>query len=173
MLDRIEGVEGFTVEAMAQRPGAFELIVGATVDPTFGPVILFGQGGVGVEAIGDTTLALPPLDLELARVMIGRTRIARLLRGYRGRPPVNMDALAGALVSVSRMMLDHPEIVEFDINPILADASGVIAVDARGENWPTRRAVRAIRDRAVPARAGNHLVAARRNRDAPAADPSG
>jgi acetyltransferase len=131
MLDRIEGVEGFTVEAMAQRPGAFELIVGATVDPTFGPVILFGQGGVGVEAIGDTTLALPPLDLELARVMIGRTRIARLLRGYRGRPPVNMDALAGALVSVSRMMLDHPEIVEFDINPILADASGVIAVDAR------------------------------------------
>ncbi len=131
MLNRIEGIEGFTVEAMAQRPDAFELIVGASVDPTFGPVILFGQGGVGVEAIGDTTLALPPLDLELARVMIGRTRISRLLRGFRGRPSVDMDALAGALVSVSRMMLDHPEIIEFDINPILVDAHGVIAVDAR------------------------------------------
>ena len=131
MLDRIEGVEGFTVEAMAQRPGAFELIIGASVDPTFGPVILFGQGGIGVEVINDSTLALPPLDLELARIMINRTRVSRLLRGFRGRPPVNMDALAGALVSVSRLMLDHPEVVEFDINPILADAEGVIAVDAR------------------------------------------
>jgi acetyltransferase len=131
MLVRIENVDGFTIEAMAQRPGAFELIIGASVDPTFGPVILFGQGGVGVEEIGDTTLALPPLDMELARGMISRTRISRLLRGFRGRPPVNMDALAGALVSVSRLMLDHPEVVELDINPILADAEGVIAIDAR------------------------------------------
>lgn len=131
MLERIEGVEGFTIEAMAQRPGAFELIIGASVDPTFGPVILFGQGGVGVEAIGDTTLALPPLDHELARGMIARTRISRLLNGFRGRPAVNMNALADALVSVSRLILDHAEIVEFDINPILADAEGVIAVDAR------------------------------------------
>ncbi len=131
MLARIEGVDGFTVEAMAQRPGAFELIIGASVDATFGPVILFGQGGVGVEAIGDTTLALPPLDMELARGMIARTRISRLLKGFRGRPSVDIDALAGALVSVSRLMLDHPEIVELDINPILADAEGVIALDAR------------------------------------------
>jgi acetyltransferase len=131
MLERIEGVDGFTVEAMAQRPGAFELIIGASVDPTFGPVILFGQGGVGVEAIGDTTLALPPLDMELARGMISRTRISRLLQGFRGRPAVNMEALARALVSVSRLMLDHPEVVELDINPILADALGVIAIDAR------------------------------------------
>jgi acetyltransferase len=131
MLERIESVEGFTIEAMAQRPGAFELIIGASVDPTFGPVILFGQGGVGVEAIGDTTLAMPPLDLEVARIMIARTRISRLLRGFRGRPAVNMDALAGALVSISRLMLDHPEVVELDINPILADAEGVIALDAR------------------------------------------
>jgi acetyltransferase len=131
MLARIEGVEGFIVESMAQRTGAFELILGASVDPTFGPVILFGQGGVGVEAIGDTTLALPPLDLELARGMITRTRIARLLRGFRNRPAVNLDALAAALVAVSRLMLDHPEVVELDINPLLADAEGVIAVDAR------------------------------------------
>ena len=131
MLERIDDVEGFTVEAMARRPGAFELIIGASVDPTFGPVILFGQGGVGVEAIADTTLALPPLDRELAKIMINRTRVSRQLRGFRGRPPVDMDALAGALVSVSRLMLDHPEVVELDINPILADAQGVIAVDAR------------------------------------------
>jgi acetyltransferase len=131
MLQRIEGVEGFTVEAMAQRPGAFELIIGASVDPTFGPVILFGQGGVGVEAISDTTLALAPLDLVLARGMIERTRISRLLRGFRGRKAVNLDALAAALVSVSRLVLDHPEVMELDINPILADAQGVIAVDAR------------------------------------------
>jgi acetyltransferase len=131
MLRDIEGVEGFTVEAMAQRPNAIELILGASVDPTFGPVILFGQGGVGVEAISDTTLALPPLDLELARGMIERTRVARLLHGYRGRPAVNIDALAGALVSISRLMLDHPEVFEIDINPILADADGVVAVDAR------------------------------------------
>jgi len=131
MRERIPDVDGFTVEAMAQRPGAFELIIGASVDPTFGPVILFGQGGTGVAATADTTLALPPLDLELARGMIARTRISRLLHGFRGRPSVNLDAVAKALVSVSRLMLDHPEIFELDINPILADAEGVIAVDAR------------------------------------------
>lgn len=131
MLDRIEDVEGFTVEAMAQRPGAFELILGAKIDPTFGPAILFGHGGIGVEQIADTTLALPPLDMELARAMIGRTRVARLLNGYRGRPQVDLDALARALISVSRLVLEHPEVYEIDLNPVLADASGVIAVDVR------------------------------------------
>ena len=131
MLAHIDGVEGFTVETMIQRPDAFELILGASVDPTFGPVILFGQGGVGVEAIGDTALALPPLDRELARGLVERTRIHRLLRGFRGRPPVDLDALAGALVAVATMVLDHPEIMELDMNPILADADGVIALDAR------------------------------------------
>ena len=131
MLERIEGVEGFTVEAMAQRPGAFELILGAKIDPTFGPVILFGHGGIGVEQIADTTLALPPLDLELARAMIDRTRIARLLHGYRGRPQVDLDALARALVSVSRLVLEHPEVYEIDLNPVLADTSGIVAVDVR------------------------------------------
>ena len=145
MQARIEGIDGFTVEAMAQRPGAFELIVGASVDPTFGPVILFGQGGVGVQAIGDTTLALPPLDRELARGMIARTRISRLLRGFRGRPPVDLEAVAGVLVAISRLMLDHPEIVELDLNPILADAAGTIAVDARVRlDDPARRVPSAI-----------------------------
>ncbi len=131
MLEHIDGVEGFTVETMVQRPGAFELILGISVDPTFGPVVLFGQGGVGVEAIGDTALALPPLDHDLARGLIERTRIWRLLRGFRGRPPVDLDALAGALVAIADMALLHPEIRELDINPLLADAAGVIALDAR------------------------------------------
>jgi acetyltransferase len=145
MLARIEGIEGFTVEAMAQRPNAFELIIGASVDPTFGPVILFGQGGIGVEAIGDTTVALPPLDLEMARGMIARTRISRLLRGFRGRPAVDLVALAHALVAVSRLMLDRPEVVELDINPLLADCDGVVAVDARVRlDDPARRPQSAI-----------------------------
>jgi acetyltransferase len=131
MLERIEGIEGFTVEAMAQRPDAFELILGAKIDPTFGPVILFGHGGIGVEQIADTALALPPLDMELARAMIDRTRIARLLHGYRGRPSVDIDALAGALVAISRLMLEHPEVYEIDLNPVLADANGMVAVDVR------------------------------------------
>lgn len=131
MADHIEGIEGFTVETMVQRPGAFELILGASVDPTFGPVVLFGQGGVGVEAIGDTALALPPLDRELARGLIERTRIFRLLRGFRGRPPVDLDALAGALVAIATLVLGHPEVAELDINPLLADPDGVIALDAR------------------------------------------
>ena len=131
MLARIEGVEGFTVEAMARKPNAFELILGSSVDPTFGPVILFGHGGTGVSVIADTALALPPLDRDLAHALIARTRVAKLLRGYRDRPAVNLDAVADALVAVSRLVLDHPEIVELDINPILADAGGLVAVDVR------------------------------------------
>ena len=131
MLSRIEGVDGFTVESMVRRPEGYELILGASVDPTFGPVVGFGLGGVGVEVIRDTTLALPPLDMELARGMIERTRVYRRLKGFRGRPPVDLDGLAQALVSLSRLMLDHPEIQEIDINPLLADPAGVVALDAR------------------------------------------
>ena len=81
--------------------------------------------------IGDTALALPPLDMELARGLIGRTRIARLLRGYRNRPAVNIDAVARLLIAVAQLALDHREIIELDINPFLADDIGVIALDAR------------------------------------------
>ena len=124
-------IEGFVVEQMIRRPDAFELIVGISVDPTFGPVVLFGQGGVAVEVIADTALALPPLDLELARGLISRTRVARLLGGYRNRLPVDLDAIARLLVAVAQLALDHREIIELDINPFLADATGVIALDAR------------------------------------------
>jgi acetyltransferase len=124
-------LRGFTVQAMARRPGAHELIAGASCDPVFGPVILFGQGGVAVEAIGDTALALPPLNQVLARDLVGRTRVARLLAGYRDRPAADMDALYTVLVRISALLADLPEVLELDINPLLADQDGVLALDAR------------------------------------------
>lgn len=136
-------LDGFAVEQMVSRPGAIELITGISVDATFGPVILFGQGGVAVEAIGDTALALPPLDHELASGLIARTRVARLLRGYRNQKSVDLDAVSALLVAISELALDHREIAELDINPFLADADGVIALDARIRLTDPARAVQA------------------------------
>ncbi|HEV6963817.1 bifunctional acetate--CoA ligase family protein/GNAT family N-acetyltransferase [Roseateles sp.] len=137
MLDQLQGqrpdarIEGFTVQAMAQRPHAQELIVGAHVDAIFGPVLLFGQGGTAVEVVGDRAIALPPLNRALARDLIDRTRVARLLAGYRGRPPAQLDAVCDALIAVARMLADLPELAELDINPLWADEHGVLALDAR------------------------------------------
>lgn len=122
---------GFTVQPMVQRPGAHELIIGAATDATFGPVILFGQGGTAVEIVADRAVALPPLNLPLAREVISRTRISKLLAGYRDRPAADMDAICGALIRTSQLLADLPEIIELDVNPLLADACGVIALDAR------------------------------------------
>lgn len=124
-------VDGFTVQKMAIRPGAHEIIIGVACDPIFGPVILFGQGGTAVEVIGDRSVALPPLNMSLAKELIGRTRIAKLLAGYRDIPPVDMDALCLTLMQVSQMVVDIPEILELDINPLLVDEDGVLALDAR------------------------------------------
>jgi acetyltransferase len=124
-------IAGFTVQAMIRRPRAHELIVGAASDPVFGPVILFGQGGTAVEAIADRAVALPPLNMALARDLISRTRVARLLAGYRDRLPVDHEALQMVLLQISQLICDLPEIVELDINPLLADDEGVIALDAR------------------------------------------
>ena len=121
---------GFTVQAMARRPGAHELIVGAANDPIFGPIILFGRGGTAVEIIGDREVALPPLNLGLAGELISRTRVSRLLAGYRDRPAVDLDALKLTLTQVSQLIVDVPEIVELDINPLFADQQGVLALDA-------------------------------------------
>ncbi|MGX4640115.1 bifunctional acetate--CoA ligase family protein/GNAT family N-acetyltransferase [Massilia sp. SYSU DXS3249] len=123
--------EGFSVQAMARRPEGHELILGAATDPVFGPVILFGQGGIAVQVANDHAVALPPLNAVLARDMVGRTRVARLLAGYRNRRPADMDAIMSTLVQVSRLVCDIPEIVELDINPLLADASGAVVLDAR------------------------------------------
>ena len=124
-------ITGFTVQAMAARPYAQELIVGASVDPLFGPVLMFGQGGTAVEVMADRALALPPLNSTLARELISRTRVAKLLAGYRDHPPAKLDAIVGVLVALSRMLADLPEIAELDINPLWADAEGALALDAR------------------------------------------
>lgn len=124
-------VERFTLSPMVVRRTAHELILGMTVDATFGPMLMFGAGGTAAEVMHDIALALPPLDMKLARDLIAETRIARLLRGYRDRAPANLDAVAAALVSLSALVVAHPEIRELDINPLLADDKGVIALDAR------------------------------------------
>lgn len=124
-------IDGFTVQAMAARPGAHEVFVGMTCDPVFGPVIVFGQGGTAVEVVDDSAVALPPLNMILARDLIDRTRVAALPRGYRDRPAVDMDTLCLTLMQVSQLIVDRPEIAEIDINPLLVDADGVLALDAR------------------------------------------
>ena len=124
-------LHGFAVQAMVRRPMAQELIVGASVDPSFGPVLLFGQGGTAVEVLADRAIALPPLNRVLARELISRTRVAKLLDGYRDHPPVRLDAIGDVLIALSQMLADLPELAELDINPLLADAQGVIALDAR------------------------------------------
>jgi acetyltransferase len=124
-------LRGFSVQAMARRPDAQELIIGVTTDPVFGPVILFGQGGIAVEVMDDNTIGLPPLNMVLARDMIFRTRVARLLAGYRNRPEADIDAICRTLIQIAHLISDIPEITELDINPLLADASGVVALDAR------------------------------------------
>jgi acetyltransferase len=124
-------VEGFTVQRMVSRPNAFELILGVVDDATFGPVLLFGQGGTAVEIIRDKAMALPPLNAVLADDLIRRTRISKLLEGYRGRPPADFDAIAGTLMALGDLAADLPEVCELDINPLWADEEGVIALDAR------------------------------------------
>ena len=124
-------LEGFSVQQMADRDGAHELILGAATDPTFGPVLLFGQGGTAVETIADRAIALPPLNIALARELIRRTRVSRLLGGARGHAAVHAEELELTLVKLSQLIADLPEVAELDINPLLATARGVIALDAR------------------------------------------
>jgi acetyltransferase len=124
-------ISGVIVQEMMLRAKARELILGLADDPTFGTVVVFGRGGTAVELINDRALALAPLDLQLARDLIGRTRVSRLLPAYRDVPAVKPDAVAMALVKLSQMAVDIAEIRELDINPMLADENGVTAVDAR------------------------------------------
>ena len=124
-------IEGFVVQPMIRRPNAQELIVGASEDPQFGLVILFGHGGTSVEIVADRALALPPLNMRLTQDLIAQTRVSRLLRGYRDRPPADLDAIAVTLLKIAQMVTDFAEIAELDVNPLLADQDGVIALDAR------------------------------------------
>jgi acetyltransferase len=124
-------VTGLTVQAMVSRPASQELIVGIGEDAAFGPILLVGHGGTAVEIINDRAIGLPPLNLVLAREMIFRTRVSRMLGGYRDRPPVDIDAIAKTLVRLSELSSALPEVAELDINPLLAGPEGVIALDAR------------------------------------------
>lgn len=137
MLDRVRAahpearLDGFLVQQMALRPGALELIVGLSIDSVFGPVVLFGQGGTAVELIADTSLELPPLDRALAQAQMARTRVWRLLQGYRNIPRSDIEAIAEVLIRVAHLAARQPAISELDINPLLADARGVLALDTR------------------------------------------
>jgi acetyltransferase len=124
-------ITGVTVHPMILRPKARELIAGIADDPTFGPVIVFGAGGTAVEVISDKALARPPLDLRLVHELIGRTRIARVLKAYRDVPAADEGSMALVLVKLAQLGADIPEIREVDLNPLLADEHGVIVVDAR------------------------------------------
>jgi len=138
-------LDGFVVQEMIQRLGALELIAGVVDDPLFGPVILFGQGGTAVEVLNDSTLELPPLNMVLARAQIARTRIHRLMQGYRNQPPVKIDAVADVLIRLAQLVADHPAVAELDINPLLADEHGVLALDARLRARPSKADRFAIR----------------------------
>ena len=124
-------ITGVTIHPMVLRPKARELIAGIADDPTFGPVVVFGRGGTGVEVIADKALSLPPLDLGLARELIARTRVSRMLKAYRDVAAADENKIALLLVKLAQLAADLPEVRELDLNPVLADGDGIVVVDAR------------------------------------------
>mgnify|MGYP001271769833 CR=1 FL=1 len=124
-------INGVSVEPMVRRAHGRELMVGVIRDPVFGPAIVFGTGGTAVEVHRDRAVALPPLNQFLIADMIRGTRVAKLLGAFRRMPPVDMAALEEVLLRVSEMVCELPELAEVDINPLIADETGAIAVDAR------------------------------------------
>jgi acetyltransferase len=121
---------GVTVQQMVQKKG-FEVILGGKTDPIFGPVVLFGMGGVGVELFKDYAMGLPPLNTTLIRRMMEETKIYKLLKGYRGSPPANIKKLEETLLLFSHLLTDFPQIKEIDINPLLIDETEAVILDAR------------------------------------------
>ena len=122
-------IEGVTVQAMSR--GGYEIIIGSKRDSTFGPALMFGMGGTGVELYRDVAVDFPPLNQALARAMIQSTKVSRLLEGYRGTPAVDMTALEQALEKFSYLLVDFPEIVEMDANPLQVRPDGLSVLDAR------------------------------------------
>jgi len=123
-------VDGITVERMSNKRNGRELMVGLVRDPVFGPVITFGIGGTMVEVIADKAVSLPPLNHYLASSLIDKTRAARLLEQFRQMPPANREALVDVLLRVSEMACELPWIQTMDINPLIIDENGAVAVDA-------------------------------------------
>lgn len=124
-------IDGFEVQHMVPFQSGMEMFAGFAEDPTFGPMLAFGTGGKAVELVHDRALGLPPLDDGLARAMIADTRIAKLLAGYRDVPAVSLEAIVRVLNALSQIAIDHPEIAELDINPLVPTSRGVVALDAR------------------------------------------
>ncbi|HVU14313.1 MAG TPA: acetate--CoA ligase family protein, partial [Phototrophicaceae bacterium] len=126
----VQHFQGVTVQPMLKLDG-YELIVGSSIDPQFGPVLLFGTGGVLVEVFRDHALALPPLNTTLAQRMIEQTKIYQALKGVRGRKAVDLDTLVKVMVRFSQLVVEQPWIKEIDINPLLASSEQIVALDAR------------------------------------------
>ncbi len=124
-------IDGVTVQRMIESREAIELIIGIKKDPVFGTVMMAGMGGIGAELLGDKALGFPPLNERLARRMLESLKIWPLLGGYRGRTAANTDKLIEALIRLSYLAADYPEIAELDINPLLAGPQEVVALDAR------------------------------------------
>jgi hypothetical protein len=120
-----------SVEEMADLDSGVELIVGSVRDPKFGAVVMVGLGGVFTEVLGDTACAIAPVSVAAARELLLSLRGAAVLLGARGRVPVDLDALADVVARVSRLAAAHPELVELELNPVLAGPAGVLALDAR------------------------------------------
>jgi acetyltransferase len=121
---------GVTVQPMIKKRG-YEIIVGAKTDPLFGPVILFGMGGIGVELFKDFSIGLPPLNQTLARRLMEGTKVYQLLKGYRNLPPANIKLLEELIVRFSQLLIDFPQLKEVDLNPLLIDENDAVIIDAR------------------------------------------
>lgn len=124
-----ESFVGFSVRPMVRRSKAYAAAIGVTMDPVFGPVILFGHGGSAARLTDDTAVGLPPLNMHLAWELISRTRFFRVLQGYAGHNAADIDALCLTLVKLSQLVLDTPNIMEVQINPLLVDEHGVLALE--------------------------------------------
>jgi acetyltransferase len=123
-------IQGATVQPMIKKQG-YEVIIGAKTDPLFGPVILFGMGGIGVELFKDAAIGIPPLNQTLARRIMEETKVYQLLKGYRNVPPANTKLLEEIMVRFSQMLVDFPQLKEVDINPLFIDEKEAFALDAR------------------------------------------
>ena len=121
---------GVTVQPMIKRKG-YEVIIGGKTDPLFGPVILFGMGGVGVELFKDYSIGLPPLNTTLIRRIMEETKVYQLLKGYRNVPPANLKLLEETMLLFSQLLIDFPQIKEIDINPLLINEKEAFILDAR------------------------------------------
>jgi acetyltransferase len=119
------------------KDSGYEVIVGSKFDRLFGPIILFGMGGIMTELIGDKAIGLPPLNTALARRLMEQTKVYKLLKGFRNRPAVNLESLEEILIRLSHLVSDFPEVAEVDINPLFANENSIFALDARVIVRPT------------------------------------